>query len=118
MYCASSGCIQRTGSASANTCNASRTAAKARTKTFQTRRQRRLCERLSLQILVHDLDEFLGGENPWRLTPGLRIDHMFADVVLYDLRNEAVQCAPACGCLLQDLRTLIVGLNGAVDRLA
>ncbi|HMD27131.1 MAG TPA: hypothetical protein VKH13_01065, partial [Steroidobacteraceae bacterium] len=67
--------------------------------------------------MVHDLDEFFGGENPWRLAPGLRIDHMFADVVFYDLRNEAVQCAPACGCLLQDLSALIVGLNGAFDRL-
>jgi hypothetical protein len=66
---------------------------------------------------VHDLNEFFGRESLRSIAPCLRIDHVFANVIFDDDRDEAVQGAPARGCLLQDIGTFLVSLNGAFDSL-
>src|SRR5580692_6338389 len=66
MCCGSSGFIRSTGSASRSICCGSRTGARAH---------------LLLQILVHDLDEFFGGESLRSIASCLLIDHVFAYVI-------------------------------------
>src|SRR6202011_5897392 len=43
---------------------------------------------LFFQVLMHNLDEFLGRHGPGRVATRARIHHMFTDMVLNDLRNE------------------------------
>jgi hypothetical protein len=66
---------------------------------------------------VNDLNEFFGGEGLWSLTPHLRVDHVFANVIFNDLRDESVQGASASGGLLKDSSALIVRIDGPFDRL-
>jgi hypothetical protein len=66
---------------------------------------------------VNDLNEFFGGEGLWSLTPNLRVDHVFANVIFNDLRDESVQGASASGGLLKDGSALIVRIDGPFDRL-
>ena len=43
-----------------------------------------------LQILMHDIDQFLGRGNLRGIPRLARIDHVFTDMVLNDLRDKAV----------------------------
>jgi hypothetical protein len=65
---------------------------------------------------VNDLDDLFGREDLRSVPPCLRIDHMFADVILDDRRDAAIQRTPACGCLLKDVGTLIARLNRAFNQ--
>ena len=70
-----------------------------------------------LQILMHNIDQFLGRGDLRRIPRLARIDHMFTDVVLDDLRDKAVQGAAARGGLLKDHCAFVVGIDGTLDRL-
>src|SRR5208283_5591359 len=71
----------------------------------------------ALQILVDDFDKLFGREYLRRFAPRFWIDHVFANVVFDDLGNEPVECAAACGGLLQHVGAFIVGLHRPLDRL-
>src|SRR5579859_7645265 len=70
--------------------------------------------RLFLQILVNDLDEFFGGQYLRRITACAWTYHMLANVVLDNLRDEAVHCPPARSGLLQHRGTLTVCFDRAL----
>src|SRR5580658_5585504 len=66
-----------------------------------------------LQILMHDLNEFFGGESLPRVARDLGIHHVFANVVLNDLGDEAVQRTATGGRLLEDRCAFIVRVHRA-----
>jgi hypothetical protein len=71
---------------------------------------------LSLQVLVNDLDEFLGREDLGRIAAGAWIDHVLTNVIFDDLSDEAVQRTPAGSGLLQDIRTLLICIDRPLNR--
>jgi hypothetical protein len=60
---------------------------------------------------VHDLDEFLGRESLRRVASCFGIYHVFANVVLDNLRDETIQRAATGGRLLQHRGTFIVRID-------
>ena len=71
---------------------------------------------LPFQILMHDIDEFLGRGDLRGIARLARIEHVLANVVFNDLRDKAVQGAAAGGGLLQDGGTFVIRIDGAFDR--
>jgi hypothetical protein len=65
---------------------------------------------------MHDFDEFFGREDLGRIATGARIDHVLTNVIFDHLGNEAVQGTPAGSGLLQDIRTLLIGIDRALNR--
>jgi hypothetical protein len=65
---------------------------------------------------VDYFDEFLGRQYLRRLACCPWIEHVFANMILNDLGNESIQ-SPATGSgLLQDIRTLIIRIDRALNR--
>src|ERR1700730_8358862 len=70
---------------------------------------------LFLQIRVHDGNEFLCRDCPRIVVRGARVNHVLADVILYQFRNESVQSTATGGCLLQDLCAFVIRLYCPLD---
>jgi len=71
---------------------------------------------LPFQILMHDVDELLGGGDLRRIARLAWIDHVLANVVFNDLRDKAVQGAATGGGLLQYGGAFVIRIDGAFDR--
>ncbi len=66
---------------------------------------------------MNDLDELFGGKRLRGVAVRSRIDHVLADVVFYDFRDETVQGAAARGGLLEDGGAFVIRIHGALDGL-
>jgi hypothetical protein len=64
---------------------------------------------------MNDFDELLGRKCLRRFSPGAWVNHVFPDMVLDHLRDEAVQGTAARSRLLKHIRALIIRLHGAFD---
>lgn len=65
---------------------------------------------------MHDIDEFLGRGDLRGIARITWVDHVFANMVFDDLRDESVQGAAAGGGLLQYGGTFVIGVHGTFDR--
>jgi high affinity Mn2+ porin len=65
---------------------------------------------------VHDLNQLFGSLGTRIATRCGRVDEMVTDVVFDNFRDEAVERAPTRGDLLQDRRTLGLGLDSTLNR--
>jgi hypothetical protein len=66
---------------------------------------------------VDDFDQLLGSLGAWVVGGALRANHMVADMVLHDFRDEPVESAAAGRRLLQNGRAARFFLEGAFYRL-
>ena len=64
-----------------------------------------------LQVLMNNLDEFFGRQHLRSVATGAWIDHVFANVIFDDLRDETVQGTPAGSCLLQDGGAFVLSID-------
>lgn len=65
---------------------------------------------------MHDLNQLFGSLGTRIATRCGRVDEMVTDVVFDNFRDEAVERAPTRGDLLQDRRTLGLGLDSTLNR--
>src|SRR3974390_606442 len=70
---------------------------------------------LPLQVLMDDVDQFLGRLDPRVLASGIRVEHVLADVILDHLRDETVERSAARSGLLQHAGAFLVGFDRALD---
>ena len=64
---------------------------------------------------MHDADKLFCSFSPRIIPRSGRIDHMFKDVILYNLCNKAVHCTPARRSLLNDAGALVVRLYRSLN---
>jgi hypothetical protein len=66
---------------------------------------------------VDDAYQFLGGQPSWIILVRPRVNQMFADMIFDDFGDEPVHGAATGRRLLEHLRTLLLALDRALNRL-